>query len=94
MGLGVAAVWADLGEKVDQVSGSWWDAALSAWRCWRLHHVVTREPHWAPPPTTALPAYGTTAWTLGRSTLRAPAAWIVAFLVGWAILLVAALILF
>jgi hypothetical protein len=35
-----------------------------------------------------------TAADLGRSTLRAPAAWIVAFLVGWAILLVAALILF
>jgi hypothetical protein len=36
-------------------------------------------------------SYGTTAWILGRSTLRAPAGWIVAFLVGWAILLVAAL---
>jgi hypothetical protein len=37
-------------------------------------------------------SYGTTAWVLGRSTLQAPAAWIVAFLVGWAILRVAALI--
>src|SRR4029453_582714 len=36
--------------------------------------------------------YGTTPWVVGRSTLRGPAAWIVAFLVGWAILLVAALI--
>jgi Domain of unknown function (DUF2382) len=34
--------------------------------------------------------YGTTTWILGQSTLRAPVAWIVASLVGWAILLVAA----
>ena len=38
--------------------------------------------------------YGTSAWILGRSTLQAPAAWIVGFVVGWVTLLVAALILF
>lgn len=36
--------------------------------------------------------YTATAWILGRSILRAPTAWVVAFLVGWGILRVAALI--
>jgi hypothetical protein len=36
--------------------------------------------------------YSATAWILGRSILRPPAAWIAAFLVGWAILRVVALI--
>jgi hypothetical protein len=36
--------------------------------------------------------YSASAWILGRSLLRAPAAWVVAFLVGWAILRVVALI--
>jgi hypothetical protein len=36
--------------------------------------------------------YGAAAWILGRSLLREPAAWIVAFLVGWAILRVVALV--
>ena len=36
--------------------------------------------------------YGASAWVLGRSLLRAPTAWVVAFLVGWAIVRVVALI--
>ena len=36
--------------------------------------------------------YSATAWILGRSILRAPAAWILAFLVGWGILRVVALV--
>jgi hypothetical protein len=36
--------------------------------------------------------YSAAAWILGRSILRAPPAWIVAFLVGWGILRVVALI--
>jgi hypothetical protein len=36
--------------------------------------------------------YSASAWILGRSLLRPPAAWVVAFLVGWAILRVVALI--
>ena len=36
--------------------------------------------------------YGAAAWILSRSLLREPAAWIVAFLVGWAILRVVALV--
>ncbi len=36
--------------------------------------------------------YSATAWILGRSIVRAPSVWIVAFLVGWAILRVVALI--
>jgi hypothetical protein len=36
--------------------------------------------------------YGATAWILGRSILRRPTAWVVAFLVGWAILRVVALV--
>lgn len=36
--------------------------------------------------------YSASAWILGRSILRAPAAWIVAFLVGWGILRVVALV--
>jgi Polymer-forming cytoskeletal len=36
--------------------------------------------------------YGAAAWILGRSILRPPAAWILAFLVGWGILRVVALI--
>jgi hypothetical protein len=36
--------------------------------------------------------YGATAWVLGRSILRGPTAWVVAFLVGWAILRVLALV--
>jgi hypothetical protein len=36
--------------------------------------------------------YGAAAWVLGRSILREPTAWVVAFLAGWAILRVAALV--
>jgi hypothetical protein len=36
--------------------------------------------------------YGASAWILGRSLLRPPTAWVVAFLVGWAILRVVALV--
>jgi hypothetical protein len=36
--------------------------------------------------------YGASAWVLGRSLLRPPTAWVVAFLVGWAILRVVALV--
>jgi hypothetical protein len=36
--------------------------------------------------------YGASAWILGRSLLRPPTAWAVAFLVGWAILRVVALV--
>ena len=36
--------------------------------------------------------YRASAWVLGRAILRGPTAWIVVFLVGWAILRVAALI--
>jgi hypothetical protein len=36
--------------------------------------------------------YSASAWILGRSLLRQPAAWAVAFLVGWAILRVVALV--
>lgn len=36
--------------------------------------------------------YSATAWILGRRILRTPTAWVVAFLVGWAILRVLALI--
>ena len=36
--------------------------------------------------------YSASGWILGRSIVRAPTAWVVAFLVGWAILRVAALI--
>jgi hypothetical protein len=36
--------------------------------------------------------YGASAWVLGRSLLRPPSAWVVAFLVGWAILRVVALV--
>ena len=36
--------------------------------------------------------YGATAWIVGRRILRAPTAWILAFLVGWGILRVLALI--
>jgi hypothetical protein len=36
--------------------------------------------------------YSASAWILGRSILRGPTAWVVAFLVGWAILRVAALV--
>src|ERR671935_2662408 len=36
--------------------------------------------------------YGASAWVLGRSLLRPPTAWVVAFLVGWGILRVVALI--
>jgi hypothetical protein len=36
--------------------------------------------------------YSAAAWVLGRSILREPTAWVVAFLVGWAILRVAALV--
>jgi hypothetical protein len=36
--------------------------------------------------------YGASAWILGRSIVRGPTAWIVAFLVGWAILRVVALV--
>jgi Polymer-forming cytoskeletal len=36
--------------------------------------------------------YSASAWVLGRSLLRAPTAWVVAFLVGWAILRVVALV--
>jgi hypothetical protein len=36
--------------------------------------------------------YSASAWILGRSIVRAPTAWVVAFLVGWAILRVVALI--
>jgi hypothetical protein len=36
--------------------------------------------------------YAATAWVLGRSILRRPTAWVVAFLLGWAILRAVALI--
>jgi Polymer-forming cytoskeletal len=36
--------------------------------------------------------YGASAWVLGRSLLRPPTAWVVAFLVGWGILRVVALV--
>jgi Polymer-forming cytoskeletal len=36
--------------------------------------------------------YSATAWILGRSIVRGPTAWVVAFLVGWAILRVVALV--
>jgi Polymer-forming cytoskeletal len=36
--------------------------------------------------------YSASAWILGRSLLRPPSAWVVAFLVGWAILRVVALV--
>jgi hypothetical protein len=36
--------------------------------------------------------YATTAWVVGRRIIREPTAWVVAFLVGWAILRVLALI--
>jgi hypothetical protein len=36
--------------------------------------------------------YATTAWILGRSILRTSTAWVVAFLLGWGILRVAALV--
>jgi hypothetical protein len=36
--------------------------------------------------------YGASAWVLGRSLLRPPTPWVVAFLVGWAILRVVALV--
>jgi hypothetical protein len=36
--------------------------------------------------------YGASAWVLGRSLLRPPSAWVVAFLVGWAILRMVALV--
>jgi hypothetical protein len=36
--------------------------------------------------------YSAAAWVLGRSILREPTAWVVAFLAGWAILRVAALV--
>ena len=36
--------------------------------------------------------YSAAAWVLGRSILRGPTAWVVAFLVGWAVLRVVALI--
>jgi hypothetical protein len=36
--------------------------------------------------------YGASAWVLGRSLLRPPTAWAVAFLVGWGILRVVALV--
>jgi hypothetical protein len=36
--------------------------------------------------------YGATAWIVGRRILREPTAWILAFLVGWGILRVLALI--
>ena len=36
--------------------------------------------------------YSATAWILGRSILRGPTAWVVAFLAGWAILRVVALV--
>jgi hypothetical protein len=36
--------------------------------------------------------YGATAWIVGRSILREPTAWILAFLVGWGVLRVLALI--
>jgi hypothetical protein len=36
--------------------------------------------------------YGASAWILGRSILRTPTAWVVVFLLGWAILRVVALI--
>jgi cytoskeletal protein CcmA (bactofilin family) len=36
--------------------------------------------------------YGASAWILGRSLLRPPTAWVVAFLVGWAILRVVSLV--
>jgi hypothetical protein len=36
--------------------------------------------------------YGATAWVLGRRVLREPAAWVVAFLAGWGILRVLALV--
>jgi hypothetical protein len=36
--------------------------------------------------------YGATAWIVGRRILREPAAWILAFLVGWGILRVLALV--
>jgi hypothetical protein len=36
--------------------------------------------------------YSATAWILGRSILRGPTAWVVAFLVGWGILRVVALV--
>jgi hypothetical protein len=36
--------------------------------------------------------YGASAWIIGRSILREPTAWILAFLVGWGVLRVLALI--
>jgi hypothetical protein len=36
--------------------------------------------------------YGVSAWILGRSLLRPPSAWVVAFLVGWGILRLVALV--
>jgi hypothetical protein len=36
--------------------------------------------------------YSAAAWVLGRSIVRGPTAWVVAFLVGWAILRVVALV--
>jgi hypothetical protein len=36
--------------------------------------------------------YAATAWVIGRRIIREPAAWVVAFLVGWAILRVLALV--
>jgi hypothetical protein len=36
--------------------------------------------------------YSAAAWVLGRSIVRGPTAWVVAFLVGWAILRVLALV--
>jgi hypothetical protein len=36
--------------------------------------------------------YSATAWIVGRSIVRSPTAWVVAFLVGWAILRVVALV--
>jgi hypothetical protein len=36
--------------------------------------------------------YSATAWVVGRSILRPPTAWVVAFLAGWAILRVVALV--
>jgi hypothetical protein len=38
--------------------------------------------------------YGASAWILGRSIVREPAGWLLAFLAGWAILRVAALVPF
>jgi hypothetical protein len=36
--------------------------------------------------------YSAAAWILGRSILRGPTSWVVAFLVGWAILRIVALV--